>query len=58
MRGREEIGMILFFLKYFHNGMESNVKILNNNVLKECNNVIKEFAYGGIYNYIVLLEKE
>ena len=45
--------MILFFLKYFHNGMESNVKILNNNVLKESNNVIKEFAYGGIYNCIV-----
>ena len=45
--------MILFFKKYFHNGMESNVKILNNNVLKECNNVIKEFAYGGIYNCII-----
>ena len=45
--------MISFFFKYFHYGMESNVKILNNNVLKECNNVIKEFAYGGIYNRIV-----
>ena len=45
--------MIPFFKKHFHNGMESNVKILHNNVLKECNNVIKEFAYGGIYNCIV-----
>ena len=45
--------MILFIFKYFHNGMESNVKIFNNNVLKECNNVIKELAYGGIYNCII-----
>ena len=45
--------MILFFKKYFYNVMESNVKFLNNNVLKECNNVIKEFAYGGIYNCII-----
>ena len=44
--------MILFLKIYFHNGMESNVKILNNNVLKECN-VIKEFAYAGIYNCII-----
>ena len=50
--------MISFFKKYFHNGMESNVEILNNNVLEECNNVKKESAYGCIYNFIVLIKKE
>ena len=50
--------MISFFKKYFHNGMESNVEILNKNILEECNNVIKESIYGGIYNFIVLIKKE
>ena len=38
--------------------MESNVEILNNNILEECNNVRKESVYGGIYNFIILKEKE
>ena len=50
--------MILFLKKNFHNGMESNVEILNNNVFKEYNIVIKKFFYGSIYNCIVLIEKE
>ena len=50
--------MIPFLKKYFHHSMATHVEILNNNVLKECNNVIKEFAYGGIHNCIVLIEKE
>ena len=50
--------MIPFYKKYFQNGMATHVEILNNNVLKECNKVIKEFSYGGIYNCIVLIERE
>ena len=38
--------------------MESNVEILNNNILEQCNNVRKESVYGGIYIFIIIKWKK